>query len=114
MRGTTVMGPLLNGRYVVDTGFASNFALLTKRVGSHRLSLRYDDFEVSDYDFVPLDDSSEHGHAWTVTYGYHQTERVSWRLEWLEVDTVKPSWTYFGLPEAATERMLQMRLSVRL
>lgn len=114
MRGTTVMGPLLNGRYVVDTGFASNFALLTKRIGQHRVSLRYDDFEVSDYDFVPLDDSSESGHAWTVAYRFDRSQRLSWQLEWLEVDTVKASWAYFGLPETATERMLQMRLSFRL
>lgn len=114
MRGTTVMGPMLNGRYVVDTGFASNFALLTKRLGNHRISLRYDDFEVEDYDFVPLDDSAETGHAWTAAYGFDHTERLSWRLEWLEVDTVKASWAYFGLPERSTERMLQMRLSFRL
>lgn len=112
--GTTVMGPIMNGRRVVDVGFSSRFMLLTRQFSAHRVSVRYDDFEVEDYDFVPLDDSSEAGRAWTVAYRFDPSDRWSWRLEWLEIGARKASWVYFGLPERATEHMLQMRLSYRL
>jgi hypothetical protein len=70
LRGTTAMGPFVNGARVVDVGFDSYFLLLTKRVNQHRMSIRFDDFDVTDRDYIPLDDSSESGHAWTVAYRF--------------------------------------------
>jgi hypothetical protein len=114
MRGTTAMGPIVNGARAVDNAFASNYVLLTKRMGAHRLSARYDDFEVVDRDTMPLDDNGESGRAWTAAYRYEHSERWALHMEWLRVTSTRPSWAYFGLPVRGTEDLLQMRLAVRL
>jgi hypothetical protein len=112
IKGTTVWGPVFNGAHAVDAGFYSDFILLTKAFSRHRVSVRYDRFDVSDYDTVPLDDNSEYGHAWTLAYQYEAATHASLAVEWLQIESYREAWTYFGLAEDQTERQLQV--SVRL
>lgn len=113
MGGLTVMGPFINGAFVVDADYYSDFLLLTKSFGSHRLSLRYDRFEVDENDQVPLDDNSEYGTAWTLAYTHQITDRVSLIGEWLAIETYREAWEYFDLDEVQTERQLQLTLRLR-
>lgn len=113
LRGSTVMGPFINGAYVVDAGYASHFLLLTRAFARHRVSLRYDDFEVTEKDTVPLDENAERGHAWTLAYRYQATEMLSLAAEWLQVRTDRPAWAYNDLEVARTERQLQLAVELR-
>ncbi len=112
MDGSTVWGRLTNGVYSVDVKFESNYLLLTKLFERHRVTVRYDHFEVTENDQTPLDENSENGHAWTLAYHYDASSKVQLAAEWLEIFTDRPAWAYFDLAERKTERQLQ--LSVRL
>jgi hypothetical protein len=107
MHGTTVMGPLVGAAHAVDTSFDSWFVLLTREFGDQRLTLRYDDFDVTDRDQVPLDDNTDRGHAWTVSYRYHFSRHIAGAVEWLGIETRRPAWSYSGFPEQDTEKQLQ-------
>ena len=112
MDGFTAWGRYRNGVYSVDNRFRSNYLLLTRPFDRHRLTVRYDHFELSEADTTPLDENSEQGHAWTVAYRYEMTDHVALAAEWLQIHTNRPAWAYFDLEESQTER--QMQLSVQL
>jgi len=112
MDGYTLWGRLTNGIHAVDVGFNSQFALLTRAFDRHRISARYDHFEITEQDQIPLDENSEIGHAWTVSYRYDINEKIVLAAEWLEITSNRPAWAYFGLAQKETERQLQ--LTVRL
>ena len=113
MRGTTVMGPVLVDARAVDTEFAAAYLLLTRTFRHHRLTLRRDVFDVADRDGVPNDDNTDSGDAWTLAYRFERSARWSLGAEWLRVASWHPAWQYFNLPPQATEKLLQVRLSLR-
>ncbi|HSD70082.1 MAG TPA: hypothetical protein VLB07_11040 [Woeseiaceae bacterium] len=113
MEGSTVWGWYFNGVRAVDADFYSGFLLLTKSLDRHRLSLRYDLFDVSENDDFPLDENSEYGHAWTLAYQYRATDFATLAIEWLEIETYRDAWEYFGLEDEMTESQLQISLRLR-
>lgn len=113
MGGSTVWGRYYEDRRYVEAGFDSAFLLLTRRMGRHRVSLRHDRFEVSDDDRFPMDDNSERGDAWTVSYRFDWTDRVAVAAEWLEVFSRRPAWEYLSLDDANTEIQVQLALQLR-
>jgi hypothetical protein len=113
MKGATVWGRFFNGVRAVDADFYSEFLLLTKALDRHRVSVRYDRFNVRENDGFPLDNNSEYGHAWTVAYQYKASQYAQLALEWLQIDTYREAWEYFGLEESRTESQLQASLRLR-
>lgn len=113
MSGETVMGPEIRGAHVVDVGYYSNFVLLTRAIGRHRVSARYDHFEVTEDDQVPLDENAESGHAWTVAYRFQATDIASLALEWLQIHSNRPAWAYNDLATSQTEKQIQLALELR-
>jgi hypothetical protein len=113
MGGYTVWGRLTNGIHAVDNGFESRFVLLTRSLDRHRFSLRYDHFEITEEDQVPLDENAENGHAWTVSYRYNVNDNVTLAAEWLEITSNRPAWSYFGLDEQKSEQQLQLTLRMQ-
>jgi len=113
MDGYTVWGRLTNGIHAVDVGFGSKFMLLTRAFDRHRISLRYDDFEISEKDQIPLDENAENGHAWTFAYRYDFNKNFTLAAEWLEVTSNRPAWAYFDLAEKKSETQLQLTLRLR-
>ena len=112
MTGRTAMGPVLVDARAVDSEFDAGYVLVTKAFGRHRLTLRRDVFDLVDIDGVPNDDNSDSGDAWTLAYRYERSERWSLGTEWLRVASWHPAWQYFNLPSRATEKLLQIRLSL--
>jgi len=112
MDGFTAWGRFRNGVYSVDVTFESNYVLLTRAFERHRITARYDHFEMSEADRTPLDENSERGNAWTLSYQYTTSPRVSIAAEWMQIFTERPAWAYFDLEQRKTESQLQ--LSVRL
>jgi hypothetical protein len=112
MVGSTVMGPVINGAHAVDVEYESKYLLLTKSLDKHRLSLRYDNFDVTQNDDTDEDTNPENGHVWTVAYQFDHSKYVSFAAEWLSIKTHHCGWEYYGLDPTNTETQLQV--SVRL
>jgi hypothetical protein len=102
-----------DGIHAVDVGFESQFVLLTRSLDRHRISVRYDDFEISEKDQIPLDENSEDGHAWTLSYRYDISQNFTLAAEWLEITSNRPAWAYFALAEKKSEQQLQLTLRMR-
>jgi hypothetical protein len=80
MQGDTVIAP---GGAVIEWPFHSAFGLLSRRLGRHTLSARYDRFCV---DVRGLDgNGTQNGHAWTAAYMFDASARWRVTLEWLQV-----------------------------
>jgi hypothetical protein len=113
MSGYTAWGWFRNGVYSVDVEFMSQYLLLTRAFDRHRFTVRYDHFEMSEADSTPLDENSERGHAWTLSYQYNPSNNVSLVAEWLQIFTERPAWAYFDLEQRKTETQLQLALRLR-
>ncbi len=111
--GATVWGPIINGAYASDVEFQSAYLMLTRSIDRHRLSARYERFNLTENDNFPLDENAEDGHAWTVGYSFEYSSYITLAAEWLEIFTSRPAWNYFGLTEANTEHQLQVSLRMR-
>ena len=110
------MGPVAfaNGVHAVDTEFDSYFALLSKPYGRHRLSIRYDNFELTQNDQAPLDDNRENGHALTLSYQRGLSDSLGLVAEAISIKTHRNSWRYFGFAPSKTETQFQLSLRLRL
>lgn len=111
--GNTYWGRLLDGIYSVDVAFMSHYLLLTRAFDRHRITARYDHFEIAEADSTLLDENAERGHAWTLAYQFAASDTVSLAVEWLEIFTARPAWAYFGLARRKTETQLQLSLRLR-
>jgi hypothetical protein len=113
MSGSTIMGPVMNDAHVVDVEYDSYYLLLTKSFGKHRMSLRYDNFDMTQNDTTPEDDNPEHGLAWTVSYQFGYSDKVKLATEWLSIKTHRYALVYFGLEPTVTERQFQVAVKLR-
>ena len=113
MTGSTVMGPVINGAHVLDAEFDSMYLMLTKAFDRHRLSVRYDKFEITENDQTPQDDNTEDGNAWTLAYFYDFSDKMSFGAESLSIKTDRFSWQYYGLDPTRTEKQFQLSLRLR-
>ncbi len=113
MDGTTAMGDLNGGTLTVDNRFRAAYALLTVPFGRHRLTGRYDWFDVEDRDVLQAEDpNTENGEAWTAAYllTLHQTTRLA--VEWLRITSDRPSRADLALAPEATETQIQASVKV--
>ena len=113
MKGSTVMGPVINGAHAVDVEFASTYVMLTRGFQRHRFSVRYDNFEVTQNDQTEDDNNSEDGHAWTIAYFFDVSDKVSLGVEFLSIKTHHCGWVYYDLDPTKTEKQLQLSARLR-
>jgi hypothetical protein len=107
-------GVLSPAAELVEDLFDSYYLLLTRSFGSHRVSLRYDDFEIVREEEAPAL-RADGGHAWTLAYRYDHPAGFDVAVEWLEIDSHRDLWGYFyGLPERASEQQLRVQLTYKL
>ena len=97
---------------LVEDRFESKFLMLTRLVrGAHRLSLRYDDFEIVRDEAAPAL-QADVGHAWTVAYRYSHSARLTGGVEWLEIESRRDLWPlFYSAPHEATESQLRLLVS---
>ena len=111
MDGVTEMGELPDGALAVDNRFRAGFLLATGAAGRHRVTARYDAFDVDDRDpLVDLDPNEEDGSAWTVAYQLTLHDSTRLAVEWLRVESARPAREGLGLPAEVTENQLQASL----
>lgn len=75
----------------VDVGFDAAYALVTRRWGPLRATIRYDDFETRDRDATAGDDNRERGRAWTVALLAEAGERWRFGVEALDIEAERPA-----------------------
>jgi hypothetical protein len=111
MDGDTRMG---EGNRLVDNGFRAAYLMLTRQIGAHRLSLRYDDFRVMDRDDTELDDNNERGDAWMLAWRWTLSDRWQFGAEGLRIDSHRPARAMLGEAPQRRETVLQLGLQYRL
>ena len=77
MSGKTAMGRTR----AVDNGFYSYFVMLSHYQNQHRLSLRYDNFKVTDNDTLTIDPNASHGNGLTASWRYSLNKNVQFGAE---------------------------------
>ena len=115
MQGVTRMGPDLGPWHVWDSNFDARFLLLTRAFGRHRLTARYDDFEVQPHNDPDMYTNRDNGHAWTAGYLYDWSEHIRLGAEYLTIDTEhcdtqQCAWVFNGLPRTSHQDQLQLSL----
>jgi len=113
MSGSTVMGPNVDGVHAVDVEYDSYFLMFTKAFDGHRLSARYDNFDMTQNDNTREDNNPENGFAWTASYQYSFSDRVTLATEWLRIKTHRCALVYYGLNPTVIERQAQLTLQVQ-
>ena len=106
--GATESGEIFGSGNLIDTDYEASFLLVTREQNAHRVTVRYDDFEVT-APWGPVDD----GHAWTLAYRYQARPSLTIGAEWLRIDSWHPSWASSGLNPGAIERQLRLQLTLR-
>jgi hypothetical protein len=97
--------------------FRASYVLLSKRLGSHTLSARYDKFEVDDASGADgsRGDGWQNGHAFTLDYIYQPGARWRYTLEWLrEVSTSYNRAEVEDGPPTASQTQLQLAIRYAL
>lgn len=75
----------------VDVELDAGYALLTRRWGPLRATVRYDRFETRDRDATAGDDNRERGHAWTFALLADAGEHWRFGVEALDLEAERPA-----------------------
>jgi hypothetical protein len=103
-------------RPLVLAPFRAAYLLASRELGRHRVSVRYDRFEVDDHDRTVNDPNQESGHAWTAAWfvspGRLGSKLSGWRLglEYLRVASDRPARRLLDEPARRTEQTWQLAL----
>jgi hypothetical protein len=119
MDGITRMGPDLGPWHVWDSGFDARFLMLTRAFGKHRVSARYDDFDVQPYNDPDKVTNRDDGYAWTASWLYEWSEHVRLGAEYVAIatehcETLQCVWVFSGLPRTSRQNQLQLSLRWQL
>jgi hypothetical protein len=77
---------------LVTDEFDTSFVLLSKSIGSqHRISLRFDAFDIRRPGELEIDG----GNATTLAYTYSVNTRLTMQFEWLRIDSSRDLWPAF-------------------
>lgn len=112
--GVTRMGKAPSGAAAVDNRFRAAFGLAAVVVRDHRVSLRYDAFEVADRDQFRVEDpNGETGSAWTFAYVAPLHEKAKLFVEVLRVDSTRTNRADLGQTQRQIETLgtLALRLT---
>ncbi|HVO45691.1 MAG TPA: hypothetical protein VMT29_05085 [Steroidobacteraceae bacterium] len=118
--GWTFIAQYLDGETYIEPDenylewpFRARYALLSRQLGEHRLSVRFDSFAVQSS--LPNGAGVQHGHAWTAAYVFEPGPHWRFTLEWLRVDSSSANRALeFGEPTFARETQLQLAVRYAL
>ncbi|MBN1240804.1 MAG: hypothetical protein JXB36_20040 [Gammaproteobacteria bacterium] len=100
--------------HVEDT-LEAKYVMLTRLVrDAHRVSLRYDGFEVR-RDEAPPQLVADSGRAWTLAYRYERPALFDVTVEWQQIGSRRDLWPFlYGAQPRARERILSVGVVLRL
>ena len=92
------------------------YLLLTRSFDRHRVTVRYDDFDITPRNDPDGAVNIDQGHAWTASYLFQFTRSLRFAAEYLTIDTrhchpgADCAWVNNGLPETTRENLVQLGL----
>jgi hypothetical protein len=108
--GWSAMGP----DEAVDAYYRNWYVLASARLGAHRLSLRWERFDVRDEDrFAEEDPNEEDGAALTAAWLVTLDRRTTVALEVVSLDSARAARPLLGLPERSRETLVQLAVRGR-
>jgi hypothetical protein len=111
--GNTLVGPDTPFGIPSDVDFAAAYLLLSRELGSGKLSARGDWFRTHDNSFVARDNNNEHGWSGMVAYKHPLTHFADVIVELLHVDSTRPMrLANAGLAPTQNQTQLQTALRV--
>lgn len=115
IQGAGANGTLTPFSSLVGDSFEAKFLMLTRLVhGVHRVSARYDLFDMYRYEGRPMIEADD-GHAFTLAYRYEHSAKLSGGLEWLRIDSSRDNWEdFYAAPGHAVETSVRLVVTYRL
>lgn len=115
INGSTRMGPDLGPWRVQDVDFNSTFLMLTRAFGPHRLSTRYEWFQLEPFNDPDGVTNKDNGNILAVAYLFQATERIRLGAEYLQIAsdhcaTDACVWVWSGLPRSTREEIFQLTM----
>lgn len=109
LQGTTQVGATYAGEPAVKDRFSSGFTLLTRSIGRHRLTMRYEQFEVDDLNGASgPGDNRESGSALTLAYGLEVRDDQTLMAEVIRVNSDRARRAGTATDESLTETQWQL------
>jgi hypothetical protein len=115
--GWTFISQWLRGKTIIepDSGYesweySSTFALVSKAIGPHRISVRADWFDTDHFETSYPPGDTESGNAWTAGYSYEHDDHWGFAVEALRIKSDVSSRAWLAEPTNATERQLQLQV----
>lgn len=109
LRGDTHMGFTPNGAEAVMAPFRTTYGLVSAPLRRHRLTVRYERFQIEDADALPdLDPNQEDGNAWTACYTFEATEHQRIAAEVIRTESERAVRPLQGFPLRTVETLLQL------
>ncbi len=109
MKGDTLM-KAPTGEDAVNNDYRNFNVLLSKGWQAHRLSMRYENFEVTDNDSTRGDDNNEDGHSFTVSYRYQIKKGLFFRSEYNWINSDRAARAYINQDQKLIERQWQLAM----
>ncbi|MBM7072188.1 hypothetical protein JQC92_09130 [Shewanella sp. 202IG2-18] len=109
LKGDTLM-KALTGKDAVNNDYHSFNILLSKAWYAHRISMRFEDFSVTDNDQIWGDNNNEDGNAFTASYRYQLQKGLFIHSEFNWVTSERFARTYVNQPEKLIEKQWQVAM----
>jgi hypothetical protein len=108
-------GAISSSSMPVEELFESSYLLLTRLLGdAHRLSIRYDDFDMLRKEEAPALHADD-GHAWTLAYRYEHLSRFAVAIEWMRIESARDPWSsFYDAPREAAERQIRTQITMKI
>jgi len=93
---------------IVNNDYKSGFVALSKRIEKHRMTIRIEEFSITDKDLTAGDNNNEYGKAATVNYSYRFRKPWFLSLEYNWIDSRRSARIYTQHAIDLTERQWQL------
>jgi hypothetical protein len=113
--GSTLMGRDMGPWHVQDVDFDSTFVLLTRAFGKHRLSTRYEWFDLQPYNDPPGITNQDKGNSAAIAWLYEINDSFRLGTEYMQIRSTHCKsqlcfWTFNGLPRNTKDSQLLVSL----
>lgn len=110
LTGNTLMQTRSGSRDLVNNDYSSFYLMLVRQAGANQYSFRVEDFEVQDLDQITSDNNNESGNALTLSYRHQLSSHLFSHLEYLWINSDRPSREVFNQVNDYTEQQFTVAL----
>jgi hypothetical protein len=93
---------------IVNNDYSSGFITISKRIQKHRMTVRLEEFSVTDNDNTLGDNNNEYGKSATFNYTFRYNKPWFLSVEYNWINSDRPSRSYVNQAVNLTERQIQL------